>query len=122
MSKPPLAAPADVEDVWRPLSSDEVPRITSLIMKASALLRQIVPAIDERIHVSATDPASPRALDRVLVADVVGTAVKDCVNNPEGVATKTEPVGPYSQSVSYLARGEKSNPAGRLGFTQELLD
>jgi hypothetical protein len=118
----PLAHPSDVEDVWRPIADDERPRIFSLIAKASALLRQIVPAVDDRIGLFATDPTSPRALDPVLVADVVATAVKNFINNPDGVATKTESVGPYSQSVSFLARGEKSNPAGQLMFTQELLD
>ena len=122
MSKPPLAYPTDVEDVWRPLTSDELPRITSLIAKASALLRQLVPAIDERIGLFTTDPDSPRALDPVLVADVVATAVKNFADNTRGAATMTETVGPYSQSVSFLARGQKSNPAGQLIFSQELLD
>lgn len=118
----PLAQPSDVEDLWRPLAADETARVSSLIAKASALLRQIVPAVDERIGLFQTDPSSPRALDPILVADVVATAVKNFVNNPSGVATETESVGPYSHSTSFLARGEKSNPAGQLMYTQELLD
>lgn len=118
----PLAEPADVADAWRPLTDDtEVSRIIRLIRKASAQLRQIMPTIDRRIGLFSTDPTSPLALDPILVADVVATAVRDFVVNPAGAISETQGVGPYSHSVTYAARGINDASRGTLAFSAALL-
>lgn len=117
----PLADASDVEDVWRPLTDDERIRVGSLLIKASALLRQLMPNLDTRMALFATDPTTRMALDPVIVATVVATAVKDYVTNPAGAASETETVGPYSHSLSYVLRGEKGPPRGVLGYSPALL-
>lgn len=117
----PLCRTDDVEDSWRPLATEEVPRVLRLIEKASAQLRQTMPALDDRLALFQTAPSARMALDPILVADVVATAVKDYLGNPNGAASETETVGPYSHSLSYVLRGEKGPPRGVLGFSPALL-
>lgn len=100
---PLLADSDDVADLWRPLTPDEAARVTRLIQKASAMLRQRAPWVDDRIALFQTDPGNPAALDPVTVASVVATVVKRFLSNVQGVAS--EGVGPYS--VTYAIRGEK---------------
>lgn len=124
-STAPLAQPSDVEDIWRPLTSDDEPRITNLILKASTRLRQVCPFdIDERITLFGTDPTAPTALDPVLVADLVATKVKNFLVNPEGVATASQTDGPFAQSATYVNRYDKtgSDIRGSLQFTDSDID
>lgn len=99
----PLADSDDVADLWRPLTSDEIDRVTRLIAKASAMLRQRAPWVDDRIGLFQADPTNPAGLDPVTVASVVATIVKRFLSNVQGVVS--EGVGPYS--VTYAIRGEK---------------
>lgn len=100
---PPLADASDVEDLWRPLTTDETARVTRLILKASAMLRQRAPWVDDRIGLFEADQKNPAGLDPVTVASVVATIVKRFLSNVQGVVS--EGVGPYS--VTYAIRGEK---------------
>jgi hypothetical protein len=109
----PLALPQDVEDVWRPLSDTEVSRVQRLIEKASALLRQRLPWVDDRIHRHAVDPTDPGGLDPLSVATVVATVVKRFLSNVQGVASET--AGPYA--VAYVLRGDK-DARGELQITE----
>jgi len=82
-------------------------RITALLAKASARLRQRLPSVDDRIECFETDPDDPRGLDPVLVADVVATAVKRFLDNPTGATNTSETAGPFSKSTGFALRGDK---------------
>lgn len=101
----PLADSDDVADLWRPLTSDEIDRVTRLIAKASAMLRQRAPWVDDRIRLFQADPTNPAGLDPVTVAAVVATIVKRFVSNPQGVVS--ESVGPYSMTYTYRGAQDK---------------
>ena len=103
MALPVLANADDVADLWRPLTSDETARVTRLIDKASALLRQRAPWVDDRVALFQSDPSNPAALNPETVATVVATIVKRFLSNVQGVVS--EGTGPYS--VTYAIRGEK---------------
>lgn len=109
--------PSDLEDMWRPLSPDENTRAYNLIEKASALLRQALPSVDDRIAAFQADARDPAGLDPVAVSMVVATMVKRFLSNVQGVAS--EGVGPYH--VAYAIRGEK-DVRGELQVTQTDLD
>lgn len=115
-----LAIPDDLADLlMRPLADAETLVVTRLLAKASALLRQAMPGIDDRI---ALYPGpDPRALDPTLVANVVATIVKRLSDNPQGAASKSETVGPYSASFTFAAQGETAT-RGELQVTQSDLD
>lgn len=108
-----LAVADDLEDMWRPLTDDEKPRIARLLVKASALLRQAAPHVDARVAQFYEDPTVVGALDPVTVATVVATIVKRFISNVEGVASET--VGPYH--VAYALRQEK-DIRGELQITE----
>jgi hypothetical protein len=113
----PLADEYDLEDMWRPLAADEVPRALNLIDKASALLRQVAPHVDQRIAAFAANPADPTGLDPTIVATVVATIVKRFISNVEGIASQS--VGGFS--ISYALRSERS-VRGELQVTADDLN
>jgi hypothetical protein len=94
-----------------------VNRATSLLRRASALLRQVAPHVDARIARYQQNPADPAALDPDLVATVVATIVKRFISNVEGIATQSM----NGFAVSYALRTEKS-VRGELQVTQEDLN
>lgn len=97
-----LATPADVADIWRPLTAEENQRAANLINKASALLKHAAPFdLAERIGYFTTDPTNKLALDPTLVASVVAGIVKRAMVNPDGVVSKSETTGPYTNSATY---------------------
>lgn len=97
----------DVIDIWPSLPADQSSRVENLLAKASALLRQETPFdIDERIALYATDPDDPKALDPLVVADVVATIVKRVLVNPDGTASESQTIGPYSKSRSFAKDGQ----------------
>jgi len=103
-----LASTDDLADVWRPLTAAEIGRVSNLLDKASALLRQNTPkspSIDDRIALFESDPDDPMALDPVLVASVVATIVKRFVTNIDGAVSRSQAVDGYSESVSFALRG-----------------
>jgi hypothetical protein len=94
--------------------------MTSLIVKASARLRQQCPFnVDDRIALFSTDPTNPIALNPDLVADLVATKVKNFLINPDGVATASDTAGPFSHSATFVNRYDKtgSDIRGSLQFT-----
>lgn len=112
-----LASVQDVVDMWRPLSPDEAARVDGLLWKASALLRQASPSVDDRLAVYAANPGDPSGLDPVVVATVVATMVKRFLSNVDGVASQS--IG--SATVTYSARGDTA-ARGELQVTQSDLD
>lgn len=103
----PLAIPSDVEDLWRPLTPADYPRVPNLIDKASALLRQRLPWVDARVTRFRLDPTDAGGLDPLTVASVVATVVKRFLVNPDGATNSGETTGPYSQTKGFALRGDK---------------
>lgn len=93
---------ADLEDLQQllstPIAESDAIRMTGLLMRASALLRQKAPHTDQRIADGSLDP--------LIVSTVVAGIVKRMVTNPDGASSKTVSTGPYSTSVSYVDRYE----------------
>lgn len=116
----PLASPDDVADMWRPLSADETIRVSRLVMKASALLRQAVPWVDARLTRFAVDSTDPGGISPDVVATAVATMVKNFLVNPDGATNVSETTGPYSQSRGYALRGDK-DVRGELRVTESIL-
>lgn len=125
----PLAAPSDVQALWRPLgptlTTPETNGINNLITIASANLRQVTPFdIDERTALYSTDPTNPMALNPVVVAGVVAERIKSYLNNPAGAASSSDAAGPFSHSATYVNRYDKtgSDVRGSLEFTDSDVD
>lgn len=103
-----LCTPDDVADMWRPLANDdERAKVQRLIDKASGLLRQKLPAVDDRMKTFQTMPTDEAALDPSTVATVVATVVKRFLSNPDGVAHMSKALGGASVSYGYALRGDK---------------
>jgi hypothetical protein len=115
-----LASSFDVEDMWRPLSDAERPRVDRLVTKASALLRQAVPWVDARMARYRFDPTDLGGLSPDTVATAVATMVKNFVVNPDGATNMSETTGPYSQARGYALRGDKDR-RGELQVTDSIL-
>lgn len=115
-----IASSDDVEDMWRPLSDAERPRVDRLVLKASALLRQAVPWVDTRLARYAADPTDLGGLAPSTVATAVATMVKNFLVNPDGATNVSETTGPYSQSRGYALRGDK-DIRGELAVTGSIL-
>lgn len=125
MATEPLAMPDDVADLWHPLSTDETVRVTRLIDKASAKLRQACPFdIDERIALFTTAPTAPTALDPSIVADVVAQIVHRFLVNQDGVASGSSSEGPFSRSATFVNRYDKtgSDVRGAIQVTESDID
>jgi hypothetical protein len=117
----PLAADAlcttgDVETLLlRPLTTDETPYVQDLVNKASDLMRNAVPSIDDRIARWAPGGADRTAVSPGTAATVVAGVVKRYLRNPDGVASQSS--GPFS--VSYALRGDNTGPRGVLEITSD---
>ncbi|MGZ6852470.1 MAG: Gp19/Gp15/Gp42 family protein [Mycobacteriaceae bacterium] len=104
----PLATTDDVADLWRPFTStDEEARVSRLVAKASALLRQALPSVDARIARFNVDSADLGGLDPVTVATVVATMVKRYLVNPDGATNTSETAGQFSHAKGFALRGDK---------------
>lgn len=119
----PLASAEDVEDLWRPLTDTETPRVERLIEKASALLRQATrQTIDTRIALYATAPTDPKAVDPLIAATVVATVVKRFISNVDGAVSESDTAGPYGHTVAYALRGDKNDVRGQMIITEQDLE
>lgn len=121
----PLATNEDVQLMYSPLigaSADVQAQVTGLIAKASAILRQRVPWVDDRMDKFALNPLDVGGLDPVVVADVVATMVKRFLVNQSGATNQAETVGPYSHSTGFVIRGEKNVVLGELYLSDADLD
>jgi hypothetical protein len=121
----PLASIEDVTLMYTPLAGADQPtldQITGLIQKASAILRQRIPWVDDRIARFGIDPTDVGGLDPVLVADVVATMIKRFLVNQSGATNQSETVGPYSHSTGFVIRGEKNIVLGELFLSDSDID
>ncbi len=103
----PLAVFADVSLLWTPLTSADQGRVDGLIVKASALLRQKIPWVDQRVVLFGQDPMNLGGLDPAVVANVIATMVKRYLSNPDGATNSNRTVGPYAEARGYALRGDK---------------
>lgn len=95
----PFATPEDVAELWRPLSTQEQAVATARLLLVSALIRARVRTVDERIASGALDPE----VVRIIAVDAVRRAME---NPTEGVRSRTQTVGPFSESVTYTDAGQ----------------
>jgi hypothetical protein len=116
-----LATTNDLEDMWRPLTSSEIPRAVRLINKASSLLRQKAPYVDARMARFTADSTDLGGLDPTTVSMVVATMVKRFLSNVDGIVTEAEAAGPFNHSRTYAIRGEK-DVRGELQVTASDLE
>lgn len=103
----PFATSTELAAGWRPLSSDEQARADVLLARASRLVRTRRKGIDALIAAG--------GMDADLVTDVVCAMVKRVMQGPadlDGVASRSEAGGPFSQSVTF------ANPSGDLYLTK----
>lgn len=91
----PLAEVADIETIWRTLTSAETDRAGRLIVVASAVVRRRFSDIDRRI--------ASGAVDAVLAAHVVATMVKRAMTARTPEDAVAESIGEASRS---WARGD----------------
>lgn len=82
----------DIESIWRPLNDSEQTAATERLAEASALLRILVPGIDDR---AAADPNLA-----ILAKAKVVNAVFRVMRNPMGAKQLQEAAGPFSHSMS----------------------
>ena len=97
---PPFAIPAELEERWRPLTPEEVPRATALLLDASQQVMDECPGAHD---------ASPITLRRVVCA-----MVKRAMAGPAGVGVNSfmQGAGPFQQTTQF------SNPTGDLYLTK----
>lgn len=108
-----LVTPDDVETaLLRPLTATEQSYIDSLIRQASAQLRTAMPTFDERL--AATDET---AISPDTVAAMLAGVIKRYMVNPQGIASHSEGMGPYSETNSYTSYGKALSGNGDLAVT-----
>lgn len=102
-----FATSQELEQRWRTLTVAEHTQATALLEDVSAMIRALVPTIDDRLVSGDLDAAIPRM---VAVA-----AVKRAMQSPqgmEGVSAVNQTAGPFSQNTSF------ANPGGNLWLTR----
>lgn len=118
-----LASAQDLEKTWRPLTGPEMTAAQVWIRRASAIVRQEVPSVDDRITAGTLDPD--------IVATVVEAMVRRVMSNPDGAKSMSETMHDYARSVTladadagtglYLTDGERDRltktPTTRQSFT-----
>jgi hypothetical protein len=116
----PFATSDDVADLWRPLTDTESNQVDSLLLVASAQLRQRLRNIDDRIALFASTPTADLALDPILAVNAVVNAVRRYLNNPTGALNQTVTTGPYSKTIGYGERtGSQFLPRGVVLITDD---
>lgn len=97
----------DTDDVaaalLRPLTDSELIYVPRLCDQAEAKLRAVLRTLDTRIAAFERDSTDPTGIDPELAAAVLAGIIKRVLVNPKGLWSKSEAVGPYSQSETYLA-------------------
>lgn len=88
----PLATPADVVEIFRPLDAQEETNTLAMLRYVSALIRGKVKSLDARI--------SAGTLDKDLVKLAAIMPVQRVLMNKEGYRQKSESTGPFSDSFT----------------------
>jgi hypothetical protein len=106
----PYASTTDVSALYGPLTGDQLTKTVRLLEFASALVKQQVPLVDERL--------ADGSLSADAVASVITAMVVRVLRNPEGRRQVTESAGPFSESwaidqavssgVLYLSETERA--------------
>lgn len=104
-----FATPDDVEALWRPLTQVELAVAQARLTVASAVVRQRFRTIDQRV--------ASGELSVDVVRGVVVDMVKRVLQAPDGVRSRSQTVGPFSESVTY---GDEQNRLGLYLTGEEL--
>lgn len=88
----PFATPSDVEGMWRPLTDDEATVVANQLDFASAIIRQQVPTVDDRIQ--------DGSLDAALVMFIATSMVVRSARNPDGWRTEQRQIDDYSATLT----------------------
>lgn len=106
MVEQPFASADDLQDRWRPLSTDEFALAQVKIGDASDMIRERWPDVDARILAGTLRESS--------VVRVVAAMVKRSMSNAnEGVESSAEQAGPFGHTVKF------ANPEGNLYLTAD---
>jgi len=106
-----FALPADVANLWRPLTSEETTRATYLLGVASRKIRRDFPDVDARIEAGTVDLLDVRDIAASL-------AIQALVPAPvPGARQWSVTSGSESQQVS-LQSGIASDPLSLMEFTE----
>lgn len=97
----------DVEDRWRPLSTDERVVAATLIEDASDMIRVRWPDVDDRISASSLSDGTVKR----VVAGMVRRAMLN--RDAEGVVQMQTTTGPFSDGATY------TNPNNNLYLSAE---
>lgn len=99
------ATAANLADIFRPLTSEEMPVAAALLAEASVKLRTRVPNLDDMVAKDEDKAA--------LAASAVANAVKRVLLNPSGMKQLSQTGGPFSESGTYEGVGA----SGAIDFT-----
>lgn len=88
-----LAKSDDVEIRWRPLTSDELIKVDTLLDDASAIIRARVSTVDARISAGTLDP--------LVAAGVAARMVIRVLRNPTGAIAKSRTIDDATVSETY---------------------
>jgi hypothetical protein len=102
----------DVQDRWRTLSTTEETTATARLAEASALLRILIPDLEDRLAAE-NDPAGDLA---TMIKGKAVDAVLRVLQNPEGARQKSESAGPFSHSMTLAGQ-----PSTGVYFTDDEL-
>lgn len=109
MPMQPFATVTDLADGWRTLTTDELARATSLLVRASAMIASEL----DRAGIAWPPTTEPLATNLV-------TVTCDVVRRAMSVPTDFQPVSQYTQSaVGYSETMSYSNPNGDLFLTAQ---
>lgn len=105
----PFATAIDLEEVWRPLTTEEEARADALLARASRMIRRRWSNVDDRI--------ASGDLDVEEVSDVVLEMVQVAMTAPlPGAESTNEQAGPFAFGIKY------ANPNARLYFSKWMLE
>lgn len=114
MANTPFATKAELAAYWRPLTTEEQPRVDIMLGLASNRLRLI--AEEQDIDLDAKKAASEAYADtlRWVVMEATKRAISTPTDQPP-VETWGQTAGPYSENYKY------TNPSGDLYFKRSEL-
>lgn len=72
-----FADPSDIAAQWRTLSTEEESRATALLPRASAIIREAVPSVDDRVTAGSLDAELPKGVAVDMVVRVLDRPTDD---------------------------------------------
>ena len=117
-----FATVQDINNLWRPLRTDETERATALFEVVSDNLREEAKKVGKDLDAMVADSASYANVVKSVVVDVVARTLMTSTDQ-EPMTQTTESALGYSWSGSYLVPGGglfiKKSELSRLGLRQQ---